>query len=124
MIATSQASPSLDELTERLIAFRDARDWRRFHSLKNLLLSLNLEAAELLELAQWKDDAALEEALSDPAFRQRLGEECADVLIYLLLICERAGIRLEAATAEKIERNAAKYPVDKAFGKAVKYTEL
>jgi len=117
-------SPSLQNLTDRLIAFRDARDWRKFHSLKNLILSLNLESAELLELAQWKDDAEVEAALSDPAFRARLAEECADVLLYLLLICERAGIDLTEAASEKIDINAAKYPVEKARGNARKYTAL
>ena len=116
--------PSLDELTDRLLAFRDAREWRRFHSLKNLMLSVSLESAELLELAQWKDDAGVDAAVSEPEFRLRLAEECADVLIYLLLICERAGIELGAAAADKIERNAAKYPVEKARGNAAKYTEL
>lgn len=116
--------PSLQSLTERLIAFRDARDWRQFHSLKNLILSLNLESAELLELAQWKDDAEVEHAISDPEFRARLAEECADVLIYLLLICERAGIDPLAAASAKIETNAAKYPVEKSRGNARKYTEL
>jgi NTP pyrophosphatase (non-canonical NTP hydrolase) len=117
-------SPSLETLTDRLIAFRDARDWRQFHSLKNLLLSLNLEAAELLELAQWKDDAQVEAALANPEFRRRLAEECADVLLYLLMICERAKIDLAAAAADKISRNADKYPVEKARGNADKYTEL
>jgi NTP pyrophosphatase (non-canonical NTP hydrolase) len=117
-------SPSLQSLTDRLIAFRDARDWRKFHSLKNLMLSLNLESAELLELAQWKDDAQVEAALSEPEFRARLAEECADVLLYLLLICERAGIDLIGAASEKIEINAEKYPVEKARGNARKYTAL
>jgi len=117
-------SPSLQNLTDRLIAFRDARDWRKFHSLKNLVLSLNLESAELLELTQWKDDAEVEAALADPEFRARLAEECADVLLYLLLICERAGIDLIEAASEKIEINAAKYPVEKARGNARKYTAL
>lgn len=117
-------SPSLHDLTDRLIAFRDARDWRKFHSLKNLILSLNLESAEVLELAQWKDDAQVEAALSEPEFRARLAEECADVLLYLLLICERAGIELGTAAAEKIARNAATYPVEKARGNAVKYTDF
>ncbi len=116
--------PSLSQLTEQLIAFRDARVWRRYHSLKNLMLSLNMEAAELLELAQWKDDAEVETALSDPDFRARLAEECADVLLYLLLICERAGIDLGTAAAEKIECNGRKYPVEKSRGNAAKYTEL
>lgn len=117
-------NPNLQTLTDRLIMFRDARDWRQFHGLKNLMVSLNLEAAELLELAQWKDDAQIETALSEPEFRARLAEECADVLIYLLLICERAGIDLTGAASEKIEINGAKYPVEKARGNARKYTDF
>ena len=112
------------ELTERLIAFRDARHWRRFHGLKNLMISLNLEASELLELTQWKSDGQVEAAIDDAKFRRRLGEECADVLIYLLLICERAGIDLDQATGDKITLNGTKYPVAKARGNARKYTEL
>ena len=106
------------------IEFRDARDWRQFHGLKNLMLSLNLEAAELLELAQWKGDAAVEDAARDPAWRARLAEECADVLLYLLLIAERAGIDLAQAASDKIDANAAKYPIGKARGNSRKYTEL
>jgi NTP pyrophosphatase (non-canonical NTP hydrolase) len=117
-------SPSLQDLTDRLIAFRDARDWRQIHSLKNLMLSLSLESAELLELTQWKDDAQVEAAAAAPEFRARLAEECADVLLYLLLICERTGIDLAEAAAAKIELNAAKYPVEKSRGNARKYTAL
>lgn len=113
----------LVRLTRQLVQFRDERDWRQFHTLKNLLLSLSLEAAELLELAQWQSDAELDRRLDDAAFRARLGEECADVLLYLLLVCERAGIDLGAEAAAKIERNAEKYPADKARGRADKYTE-
>lgn len=115
---------TIPDLTRRLVAFRDARDWAQFHSLKNLFISLNLEAAEMLELTQWKDDTALEAELRDPAVHARLEEEAADVFLYLLLICERAGIDLAAAAERKIERNAAKYPADKARGRAVKYTDL
>lgn len=117
-------STSLAELTDRLIAFRDDRDWRRFHSLKNLIMSVGIESAELLELTQWQDDAAVEARIDDPEFRARLAEECADVLIYLLLIAERAGFELGAAAEEKIAVNARKYPVEKARGNARKYTEL
>ncbi|MBF0093764.1 MAG: nucleotide pyrophosphohydrolase [Alphaproteobacteria bacterium] len=116
--------PTLDELTRRLIAFRDARDWGQFHSLRNLIASLGIEAAELLELTQWKSDAEVEAACRDPRLRRRFEEECADVLLYLLLICERGGIDLAAAAAAKIEANAAKYPVGKARGSSRKYTEL
>ncbi len=116
--------PDLPELTRRLIAFRDDRDWRRFHNLKDLMASVAIEAAELLELAQWKSVDELEAAAKDARFRRRLGEECADVLLYLLLVCERAGIDLAQAAASKIDGNAIRYPVAKSRGSATKYTEL
>lgn len=117
--------PDLEDLTRHLIAFRDARDWQQFHSMKNLILSASLEAAEIMELVQWKDDDAVEHAAhGDAEFRARLAEECADVLLYLLLICERAGIDLTEAAVAKIDLNEKKYPVEKARGNAKKYTEL
>ena len=115
---------NLQTLTERLVAFRDARDWKQFHSLKNLLLSVSIEAAELLELTQWKDEKETEARIDDPDFRTALAQECADVLIYLLLISERSGFDLVEAASEKIEVNAVKYPVDKARGNARKYSDL
>jgi NTP pyrophosphatase (non-canonical NTP hydrolase) len=117
-------STTLAELTDRLIVFRDARDWRRFHSLKDLIQSVSIEAAELLELTQWQDAADVEARVAEPAFRDRLGEECADVLLYLLLVAERAGFDLQEAAARKIDINERKYPVEKARGNARKYTEL
>lgn len=116
--------PSLDELTKRLLAFRDARDWRQFHALKDLIVSLNLEAGELLELTQWKSEADFERDAESDTMRRRLAEECADVLLYLLLIAERTGIDLQTAAAQKIIANDIKYPVAKARGTAAKYTEL
>ena len=123
-MSDSDHPPSLEELTQRLIAFRDARDWRQFHSLKDLILSLNLEASELLELTQWTSPDDFEAQASSDKLRPRLEEECADVLLYLLLIAERAGIDLQAAAARKIATNDRKYPVEKARGTAKKYTEL
>ncbi|MCW8861701.1 MAG: nucleotide pyrophosphohydrolase [Rhodospirillales bacterium] len=113
-----------DALTHRLIAFRDDRDWKQFHGLRNLMISLNLEAAELLELGQWLNDGALEKKLDDPAFVERLAEESADVLLYLLLICERAGIDLTEAAHRKIDANGRKYPAEKSRGNARKYHDL
>ncbi len=118
-------SPTLEELTEALLRFRDARDWKQFHTIKDLLLSLSLEAAEALELAQWKRAEALEEqARPGGALHGRLKEECADVLLYLLLIAEAAGFDLGRAAAEKIVLNARKYPMEKARGRADKYDRL
>jgi len=111
-------------LTVALRAFRDARDWQQFHTLRNLITSLNLEAAELLELTQWKSDAEVEALPADPHAAEALRDECADILLYLLLIADTAGIDLAAAAHAKLAKNAEKYPVDKAKGSRAKYTEL
>ena len=117
-------NPGLEELTRQLLEFRDARDWRQFHSLKDLILSLNLEASELLELSQWKPEQRFEDEAATNPLHQRLQEECADVLLYLLLIAERTGIDLQTAAANKIAANHLKYPVEKSRGTSAKYTEL
>jgi len=96
-------SQGLTELTRQLIEFRDDRDWRQFHSLKDLILSLSLEASELLELTQWKPEADFEEEAKTEPMQNKLKEECADVLLYLLLVAERSGIDLELAAADKIQ---------------------
>lgn len=114
----------LHALTAELLAFRDARDWRQFHSLRNLIVSLNLEAAELLELTQWKSDAEIAALPADTVGAGALRDECADILLYLLLIADAAGIDLLAAARAKLGKNGEKYPVAKARGSRAKYTEL
>ena len=114
----------IKELTAAVLRFRDERNWQQFHGLRQLIVSLNLEAGELLELTQWKGDAEIDAMPGDPAAREALRDECADVLTYLLLIAESAGIDLAAAVREKLVKNAAKYPVDKCYGSSAKYTRL
>lgn len=114
----------LKALTAALLEFRDVRDWQQFHSLRNLIVSLNLEAGELLELTQWQRDDEIEALPADPVRAQALRDECADILLYLLLIADKAGIDLLEAARVKLLRNGEKYPVDKAFGSRAKYTEL
>ncbi|HEY8605932.1 MAG TPA: nucleotide pyrophosphohydrolase [Noviherbaspirillum sp.] len=116
--------PDIATLISKLEQFRDERDWRQFHTLKDLAISVSLEAAELLELTQWKDEAELARLKQDPAFRQRLREECADVFLYLLLVAGEGGFDLLQAAEDKIAMNAQKYPVDQARGSARKYTAL
>lgn len=111
-------------LTEALLKFRDERNWAQFHTLRNLIVSLNLEASELLELTQWKTDTDMANLLNDESTQEALRDECADVLLYLLLIADKAGIDLEAAAHTKLEKNAAKYPVEKSYGSSRKYTQL
>ena len=114
----------LKDLTNALLQFRDERNWAQFHSLRNLIVSLNLEAAELLELTQWKSDEEIAALPANPQAREALRDECADVLLYLLLIADRAGIDLEEAASAKLEKNAVKYPVEKAYGSSRKYTQF
>jgi NTP pyrophosphatase (non-canonical NTP hydrolase) len=114
----------LDTLKNSLVQFRDERNWQQFHTLKNLIISLNLESSELLELTQWKTDEDLARLTSDDQFREQLRDECADVLLYLLLIAEQSGIDLMQAAEQKLIKNAARYPVALSYGSAKKYTEL
>lgn len=108
-----------EKLTEKLIQFRNERDWEQFHDSKNLAVALSLEASELLELFLWTKDGKLPEGKND-----KLKEEVADIFAYLLLIAEKHELDLEQITLEKIAKNAAKYPAEKARGTARKYNEL
>lgn len=114
----------LDTIRTALFTFRDERNWQQFHTLKNLIISLNLEASELLELTQWKTDEELAALPADARFQEQLRDECADVLLYLLLVADAGGVDLLQAATEKIAKNARKYPVAQAYGSARKYTEL
>lgn len=113
---------TLDRLQTRAVAFRDEREWRQFHNPKDMALSLVLEAAELLELTQWKNGDELNQALKARA--DSVGDELADVLYWVLLIAHDQGIDVAEAFERKLSKNEAKYPVDKARGSAQKYTDL
>jgi len=115
---------TIDKLREQLLAFRDARDWQQFHTLRNLIVSTSIEAGELLETIQWKTDADIEALLHDPTQMKNLRHECADVLMYLLLVADAAGFDLVDAAAEKLKLNEERYPADKAKGRSTKYSEL
>ncbi|MDI6901577.1 MAG: nucleotide pyrophosphohydrolase [Anaerosomatales bacterium] len=112
----------LEDLTRQIVAFRDERDWKQFHSPKNLAASITIEAAELLECFQWSSD----ETIAEDAERRRseIEEEIADVLIYSLLLAHDTGIDPAVAVQRKLAKNEAKYPTEKAKGKRDKYTEL
>lgn len=109
----------LKDLQQKIIAFRDARNWRQFHTPKDLAISLTLEAGELLENFQWKTS---EEAVQ--ANFEHIKDELADVVIYALLLSHELGIDLEEAIINKMEKNEKKYPIEKAFGSKKKYDEL
>jgi dCTP diphosphatase len=110
-------------LQNKVIEFRDARDWGQYHNAKDLAISLMLEAAELLEVYQWKDAGGVEAIKGDPESRRKVKEELGDVLIYALNICYAFGFDPSDVILKKLEMNEKKYPVEKAKGSAKKYTK-
>lgn len=116
---------TLDELQREALRFRDERDWERFHTPKNLAMAIAGEAGELCELFQWKDDAEVASLLAaDPAYREKVAHELADLQMLLLLAARSAGVALDDAVRAKLALNAQRYPVEKARGNAKKYDEL
>jgi dCTP diphosphatase len=111
------------QIQARLEVFAIERDWDQFHSVRNLILALVGEAGEIAELFQWIDDSKVS-AFLDGGGRDRLGEEIADVLFYLVRLADKAGVDLDHAVSEKLASNAVKYPVDKSRGVNTKYTDL
>jgi len=95
---------------QRLLAFTEARDWEPFLNPKNLAMALSVEAAELVECYQWLDAEQAMALTTQPAGRQAVADEMADVLLYLLQLARVTGIDLEQATEAKFARNALKYP--------------
>lgn len=112
----------IEDLTEKIKQFRDARDWRQFHNPKDVALSLALEAVEVLEHFQWKNSPEIEEYLK--ANKEGVGEELADVLYWVLLMCNDLEIDIKEMLEKKIKRNEEKYPIEKAKGKHTKYNRL
>ncbi len=113
---------SLKALTARLETFAQERDWDQFHNPKNLAMAVAAEVGELVEHFQW---LTFEEAEKlPPSTRDEVALEAADVLLFLLRLCDKLGIDLAEAAERKLELNAKKYPVAKARGRATKYDKL
>lgn len=112
----------LEELQKKIVAFRDKRNWRQFHNPKDCAISLNLEAAALLEHFQWRTDAEFREYLKTA--KDDVADELIDVLYWVLLMSHDLNIDLLAAFEKKMAKNNKKYPVTKAANSHKKYTEL
>lgn len=113
------SSEKYNSLVSRIKKFCDDRDWSQFHDPKNLAISLNLEASEVLELFQWTKDNQLK-----PERAVKINEELADVLYWLIMLSNHYGIDLVGALDKKMNQNEEKYPVEKAKGNSAKYNEL
>lgn len=111
-----------DSVMVALLEFRRKRNWEQFHKPKELATALTIEASELLETFQWKTDEEVTRLLSSSS-REKVQDEIADVAILLSYLCHDLGIDLNAAVISKLNKNEAKYPVEKSYGNAKKYDE-
>lgn len=112
----------IQKLIEKIIAFRDARNWKQFHNPKDLAISLMLEAAEVVEHFQWKNAEEMAKHVTE--HKEEVAEELADTLYWVLLLSHDLDIDLVGAFDKKMQKSEQKYPVDRAKGKHTKYTEL
>jgi dCTP diphosphatase len=115
-------SQDIKRLTEELRKFAVDRDWDQFHSPKNLSMALSVEAGELVEKFQWLTEQQSFELTGKK--KKDVEEEIGDILIYLVRIADQLNVDLIKAASEKLTKNAEKYPIEKAKGRADKYTEL
>ena len=108
-----------EETINKILKFRDDRDWKQFHNPKDLAISISLEAAELLEVSQWSGADVSNEGKQD-----KIKEELADVVNYCVLMADACELDLDEIIQEKIKINERKYPVEKAKGRSDKYDKL
>ena len=114
----SPANPTLEDFIELIRDFVRERDWEQFNRPLTLAISAQIEMGELLELFQWKTEKEIHESLKNKKYRERIGEELSDVLVYLLRIADTSGVNLSEALLKKMEKNREKYPIEKWKGKA------
>ena len=109
----------IKEIIQKIVKFRDERDWKQFHDSKNLATAISIEAAELNELFLWK---TVEE--SEQVDKSKIKEELADILIFSLLLAHKHDYNIKEIILDKVNTNSKKYPVEKAKGLSIKYTDL
>lgn len=113
---------TIQALTERICAFRDARDWAQFHNSKDMAVAIAAEAGELLQHFVWKTPEQLDQVARDK--KAEITDEIADVAILLFELAHNLDIPLAEAMTAKLDRNEKRYPADKARGNNLKYNEL
>ena len=111
----------LTALRDALREFAKERDWDQFHSPKNLAMALAGETGELIEKFQWMSEEESRNLTNN--LRQQVGEELADVLLYLVRLADKCDIELLEAAQQKLQKNRQKYPVDKVRGSPKKYSD-
>lgn len=113
---------SITKITEKIRTFRDDRDWMQFHNPKEIAAAIAIESAELQEIFLWKDYPESETAAREK--QEAVADEIADIAVYLFELADNLGLQLGEVILEKMQKNAAKYPIDKSRGSNLKYNEL
>ena len=121
---STKNADSIGILTSMLRAFATEREWQKYHTPKNLIMALTGEVGELSELFQWLTPEEAERLMLDPNAAEKVRDEVADVATYCFRLADILGFHLGEAMRNKMAKNVAKYPVEKAKGHARKYTEL
>lgn len=115
---------TLADLKAQVRQFVRERDWEQYHFPKDLAIGLSIEAAELLEHFRFRSNDEIAARLQDPDCLKDIGHELADVLYFVLLMCNNFGLEAAQILEEKLKLSASRYPIDQARGKNLKYTEL
>ncbi len=114
---------NIKKLQKRVVDFRNKRGWKQFHRPKDMALSLTLEAAEVLEHFQWKDEKEIEQYLEKAKNKKALAEEICDVLFWILTMAHDLKIDIPKSFEQKMKKNERRYPVAKVKGKSKKYNQ-
>ena len=107
---------TIEELSDKVLAFTRDRDWDQFHNPKDLAIAISIESAELLEAFLWKKP--------EEAKKEKVREELADIINYAILLADKCDLDIYEIVTEKLKVNEEKYPVDKAKGNSAKYDQL
>jgi dCTP diphosphatase len=111
----------LEDITQKIREFRDARDWDQFHNPKDMAIAISIEANELLEHFLWKSAEEVDKRVE--SHREGIEDEIADIAIYLTELADKLGIDLLGAMERKLAKNEEKYPADRVRGSSKKYNE-
>lgn len=114
---------SVQELMDLINAFCEERDWNQYHNPKDLAIGISTEAGELLDLFRFKNEKESGEIMKKPEKREKVEEELADVLFFVLRFAQMNQMNLKSILEKKLEKNAVKYPADLVRGKNKKYNE-
>jgi len=115
---------TVKELISRVQIFCEKREWDKFHNPKDLAIGISTEANELLDIFRFKSEEEMKEIFSIDEKKERVEDELADTLFFILRFAQMNHIDLDKIMSKKIAKNDVKYPVDKIKGRNLKYTEI